>query len=554
MRTPVIPRALARLVLPVALAALGASCRSSVVAIPGGSDAIQRSPREVRLVEAFHDAYAARYDDALASIDRLANEDPSDPAPDLARAHVHCLRALLAGDVFANDANVSAMAEAAESALEKAEARLAANPDDRLALRARGYARSYVARVHVITGSALKAVWHAQGGAADLATSLRDAPDASVEADPFLFLGFFHYMAALSPALVRAVGSVLNLTADCDLGKRELEHAAANGFLYRDEANLTIAFISLLDREADYARSLEILADIRRRFPDNPGFALVQFMAQRKAEDYAGAEATLRGVLALDPATTPEPILLGARVILASLLAEENRFEESEAMLRDLVAEEGDSAERIRARLFLGLGQVAERRGDRAKAEALYREAEESIPIALRWDQDSLKRDVKSRLEKPMTPDEIELRFISGEELRGDPASAVALADRMRARLEAAGEGDGESAAEASYRRGRALARLGRHAEAEADLRAAATSESATARVRGGARFELGRSLFVAGDEKAGREELEALAADSGATDDKSRSLARRFLESPAAAPPTGPLFLTPAGRGPESR
>jgi tetratricopeptide (TPR) repeat protein len=543
-------------VFAIGLALLALSCRSSVVPIPDGATAAakERSPREILFVEAFHDAYSARYDDALAAIDRIAADDPTDPAPDLARAHVQCLRALLSGDIFENDPSVRSMAAAAEAALAKADARLALNPDDALALRARGYARSYIARVHVITGSTLKAVFHAQGGAADLAASLRGASAAEMEADPYLFLGFFHYMAGLSPALVRAVGSVLNLTADCDLGRKEIEYAAAHGFLYRDEANLTLAFISLLDREADYERSLSLLRDIRRRFPDNPGFALVLYMAQRKADDYDAAEATLREVLAADPAKTPEPIRLGSRVVLAGLLLEQNRFDESEAMLRSLLGEESATSDRVRARLYLGLGQIAERKGDRGRAEAMYREAEASIATALRWDQDALKREVKTRLGKPWTTDEIELRFIAGEDLRGLPASAVALANRMADRLAAEGRADGEAAAEVRYRRGRALAKLSRHAEAETDLRAAAASEAATPRVRGAARFELGRSLVGAGHAREGREELESLvAADSEKTDEKSRSLARHYLLSPAAAPPSGAVLLSP-GRGPESR
>lgn len=537
-----------------ASALLALSCRSSFVPIPDDLAGMSRATAtEMRLVAAFHDAYAARYDEALLAIGRLSEERPDDPEPDLALAHVQFLRALLAGDIFADDPNVRAMASSAERALDKAEALLAADPGDVRALRARGFARSYVARVHVITGSTLKAVWHAQGGAADLAASLRASAEKDRDADPYLFLGFFHYMTGLSPALVRSVGSVLNITADCELGLEEIEHAAAHGVLYRDEAKLTLAFISLLDREADYARSLELLHDIRRRFPDNPGFALVLFMAQRRMEDYASAEATLRDLLARDPASTPEPIRLGARVVLAALLAEENRFDESESLLALLLDEEGDAAERVRSRLHLALGLIAERRGNRAEAEALYREAEAAIAKALRWDQEQLKRDVKARLEKPLSSDEIELRYILGEELRGDPASALALADAMAARLEREGRGRGSDpeSAELLFRRGRALAKLARRAEAETELRAAAEAKAATAKVRGAARFGLGKLLVDSGRSREGRDELEALVrADSESTDLRSRSLARRFLEAaPAGAPAGVPVLLSP-GRG----
>lgn len=550
------PPALLVLAACLAPALLALSCRSSRVPIPDEFALANRpSASEERLVAAFHEAYAARYDAALEEIDRLAAENPDDPEPDLARAHVECLRALLSGDILADDPSVRSMTDSAEAALAKAEARLAADPADVRALRARGFARSYVARAHVITGSTLKAVWHAQGGAADLAASLRATAEEERDADPYLFLGFFHYMSGLSPSFVRAVGSVLNLTADCDLGLREIEHAAAHGVLYRDEAKLTLAFLSLLDREADYARSLDLLLDLTRRFPDNPGFALVLFMAQRRVEDYAAAEATLRRILARDPASTPEPIRLGTRVVLAGLLAELNRFDESETILASLLEERSESAERVRARLHLALGSIAERRGDRAGAEALYREAESAIANALRWDQESLKREVKSRLEKPLTPDEIELRFIQGEELRGDPASALALADRMADRLAGESAPDDPAAAELRYRRGRAAAKLGRREEAEADFRAAAGASSATAKVRGAARFELGKLLVEAGRSKEGRDELEALTrADTESADLRSRSLARRWLlVAPASLPVPVPVLRAP-GRGPDNR
>ncbi len=506
-----------------------AGCRSSVVSIPVLLDESERSPRESRIAEALREAYDARYDEALRSIDAIAAEDPDDPDADLARAHVHLLRALLSGDASGDDSNTRALAAAAEAALLKAERRLDRDGSDRKALRDRGYARSYAARAQFLSGNSIRAVFGSQGGAADLAASLRGAPDA--DADPFLFIGFFHYMAGLAPPIVRAVSSLLNVTGDCDLGRAEIEHAARHGFLYRDEAALTLAFIGLLDREADYERSLDLLSDLVARYPMNAGFALVLHLAQRRAEDYEGAEATLRSLLARDPETLEPSIVLGTRVLLAALVAEKNRLGEAEETLESILALEGKAADRVRGRAALALGLVAERRGDRARAVALYEEARDGIESAFQWDRDDLRREVEWRRKAPISRDEIELRFVAGEERRGDAESTLAAAAAMRARLAEEGRLGGESDGELFFREARAALALGDVAAADLSFRAAAACEGAAARVRGAARYDLGRLLLSQGRPELGRAELASLVdAPLRDADVRSRSRARNLL------------------------
>ena len=337
--------------------------------------------------KAFAQTYDLDYPEAVATFDKALALDPNDSATHRARAtatwlHIIFIRGSITVDQYlgaaANSdlkldkppaADVATFARHVARALELAERRLAANPNDVNALydvgAAVGLQASYSATVDGRVGAAFRAARRAY-----------DTHERVMALDPSrkdagLTVGTYRYVVATLSLPARWVAYLVGFGGDKSKGLHMIEEAAR----YPGDAQVDAKFALMLlyNREARYQEALAVIRELMARFPRNRVLRLEAGATAIRARQYSEADRLLTAGIDGLP-SDPRPRAFGEEAMwfykrgLARLA-----LRRLEPARRDLSRAAGfPMRDWVKARLQLELGKLADLEARRADATAAY--------------------------------------------------------------------------------------------------------------------------------------------------------------------------------------
>ena len=345
-----------------------------------------QTPAELRR-QAFQHAYNLDYPEALATFDKALALDPNDSATHRARAtavwlHIIFRRGSITVDQYLGGASrrdlklekpPAAEAETfrrhLDKALELAERRLAANPDDPGALydvgAAVGLQAPYVATVEGRIGGAFGAARRAYD------THERVLALDPQRKDAGLIVGTYRYVVATLALPARWVAYLAGFGGDKTKGLQFVEQAARHPGEVQVDARF--ALMLLYNREGRYLEALEVIRDLMARFPRNRVLKLEAGATAIRARHYTEADRLLtEGIDGL--ASDRRPRAFGEEAMwyykrgMARLAL--RRLEPARA---DLLRAEGlPTRDWVKARVQLELGKLADLTARRDDARRRY--------------------------------------------------------------------------------------------------------------------------------------------------------------------------------------
>ncbi len=240
--------------------------------------------------------YELKFAEARRAILAYQREQPRDPMGEAAEAASYLFdefnrQGVLTSAFFLNDdrllggvagspdpQNSAAFVEAVRRTRSMAQLRLktdAENPDALLALTlSDGMESDFEALIEKHQIESLSLMRRAQHEAAAL---LQVAPDSY---DAFFAIGAADYIIGCLPAYKRVVLWFGGFRGNRQRGMATLEKTATNGHYLKPLAKVFLALAA--EREHEFDRARELLADLHRQFPDNPVFAHeLELAAQR---------------------------------------------------------------------------------------------------------------------------------------------------------------------------------------------------------------------------------------------------------------------------------
>jgi tetratricopeptide (TPR) repeat protein len=354
-------------------------------------DARAQAPNAAQLrSQAFAQAYNLDYPEAVASFDKALALEPNDSATHRARAaatwlHIIFRRGSITVDQYLGGASRSDLAlekpPAAEadtfrrhltSALELAERRLAANPNDVGALydvgAAVGLQASYAATVEGRVGGAFRAARRAY-----------DTHERVLALDPSrkdagLIVGTYRYVVATLSLPARWVAYLAGFGGDKSKGLHMIEEAAR--YPGDTQVDAKFALMLLYNREGRFDEALAVIRELMTRFPRNRVLRLEAGATAIRARKYSEADRLLSAGIEGLPAD-PRPRAFGEEGMwfykrgMARLAL--RRLEPARA---DLTRASGSPLrDWVKARVQLEVGKLADLEARRADARSAYSEA-----------------------------------------------------------------------------------------------------------------------------------------------------------------------------------
>ena len=394
---------------PAAAAGIALAAAMVALAAPGLS---AQTPAELRR-QAFQHAYNLDYPEAVAAFDKALALDPNDSATHRARAtavwlHIIFRRGSITVDQYLGgaarrdlklDKPPAAEAETfrrhMEKALELAERRLAANPDDVNALydvgAAVGLQASYVATVEGRIGGAFGAARRAYD------THERVLALDPQRKDAGLIVGTYRYVVATLALPARWVAYLAGFGGDKTKGLQFVEQAARHPGEVQVDARF--ALMLLYNREGRYLEALDVIRDLMARFPRNRVLKLEAGATAIRARHYTEADRLLtEGIDGL--ASDPRPRAFGEEAMwfykrgMARLAL--RRLEPARA---DLTRAEGlPTRDWVKARVQLELGKLADLTARRDDARRRYGRA---ISLARTGNDPETRRQAERWVRQP---------------------------------------------------------------------------------------------------------------------------------------------------------
>ena len=340
-------------------------------------------------------------------------------------------------------------------------------------------------------------------------------------------LGLYQYYADVAPSVLKVLRWFLGLPGgDRATGLAQLQRARQRGVLLKAEAAYQLHLIDLW-YENNNEEALEILSDLRARYPHNPLFVLNAAQAHEVYRSDRATALTLYRSL-VDGArsgTLREPLLaetwgrLGAAAQLTALAEPDRAADDARAVLaRRPAAPYGAMAQ-----AQLELGRALDQIGLRDQAVAAYRAALAAAPAGDPRDVRRAARQGLSRAPDRMTAEASRLSLDGWRAFeRGEVAGAAASLDRaVQIRPD-----DGVH----RYRRGRVLLATRDGAAARADFeRALQVRPLPPAPYVAASYYELGAILEAASDRARAVSMYEVASRAHGAWAE-TRTLAQRAL------------------------
>jgi tetratricopeptide (TPR) repeat protein len=209
------------------------------------------------------------------------------------------------------------------------------------------------------------------------------ALDPSIE-DAYFGIGLYQYYADVAPAAAKFLRFLLLLPGgDKTEGLARMRRARANGSLLQGEADYQLHVIYLwYEHRADLA--VELLEELRRRYPRNPLFAVqLADVQERYQHDLTASLATWRALLATARGGRVNEADLAtaqARLGIAHVLDALSQTDAALDELRALVDARPARPYGALASGYLAIGKAEDRLGHRDAALAAYRLAMASAP------------------------------------------------------------------------------------------------------------------------------------------------------------------------------
>ena len=344
---------------------------------------------------------------------------------------------------------------------------------------------------------------------------IKDALERALQLDPALEdahfgIGLYHYYADVAPAAAKFLRFLLLLPGgDKTEGLARMRRARANGALLQGEADYQLHIVYLwYEHRADLA--VELLEELRRRYPGNPMFAAqLAGVQERYQHDLTASLATWRALLAAarrgsvhEAELATAQARLGVAHVLDALAQTDAALDE----LRALVEARPARPHGALAAGYLALGEAEDRLGHRDAALAAYRLAVSSAPSP---DADGVRSEAADRQRHAPDPVGAEAYRLSLQGWRLLERGNAAAAEPMLARAAILDPRD----AVTRYRHARAL--QARHDEA-----GALTEYDAALRLAASAPAPIAAAAFLDAarlEERLGRRD-EAIAHYQAAT------------------------------------
>jgi tetratricopeptide (TPR) repeat protein len=361
---------------------------------------------------------------------------------------------------------------------------------------------------------------------------IKNALERALALDPGLEdanagLGLYQYYADIAPSVIKILRWFLGLPGgDKAKGLAQLHRARQRGVLLKAEAAYQLHFIDLW-YENKSGEAIDLLGDLRARYPHNPVFLLNAAQAHEIfRSDRAAALAVYRSLVdGARDGSLREPVLaetwgrLGAAAQYTALEEPDRAAEEARAVIAARPAAPVGAL----AQAHVELGRALDQLGRRDEAVAAYRAAMAAAPAG---DPREARRSAQRALSRAPDRTAADARRLS---LDGWRAFERGDAARARAALDRAVELEGDDGVH-RYRRGRVRAAQGDRAGARADFeRALQARPLPPAPFVAGSYYELGAVLEAAGDRARALAMYDAAARAHGAPAE-TRSLAERAL------------------------
>lgn len=373
---------LAKLVLVVI--ALIPTCAASAAGTPVHSDPLNYDPL---VKDAYDHYYNLDYEGAIARFEEVRAAHPNDP---IATAYLlNCLlfRELYRLDLldttfYANDGFLSGkhpvtedpkirdqINDLADKAIQQADAKYTAHPDDLNALFVRGWARSlkatYEAMVEreYVTGLRLALEAHSDH------QHLLDRDPNYVDAK--LVVGVYQYVIGSLSFGFKVVVGFAGMSGSKAKGLDLLYDSAARGVITSIESRTCLAFF--LRREAQYKKAIAIVHTQAKEYPRDFLFALEEANLLKDDGQGPAAIAAYRQVVndARDPGHYPDAHLELAYFGLGETLRGQKMFPDAVTAFEQASALLTTSAE-LKRRSLLAAGQVYDLMHEHDKARGEY--------------------------------------------------------------------------------------------------------------------------------------------------------------------------------------
>jgi hypothetical protein len=253
--------------------------------------------------------------------------------------------------------------------IQLADQRLKANPRDKDAFFARGYAKGlHAAYITLVDHSWFAAARQGLSARNDSESALKIDPDY---ADADMAVGIQQFAVASLPGMVRVVVGFAGVGGNKEKGLRLLRISAEKGVVTSVEARTTLSLF--LRHDARYPEALAVQHGLATQFPHDYLFRLEEANLAKDKGDGPGAIAIYKQVIAdaLKPGFFVDPRLQLAYFGLADTERGQNQIAEA-AKHYLLASNQPVSSDWLRKRAELNAGQMLDLLHDRPAAIAQY--------------------------------------------------------------------------------------------------------------------------------------------------------------------------------------
>jgi tetratricopeptide (TPR) repeat protein len=340
--------------------------------------------------DAYHHFYNLDYDGAISRFEQVYKAHPQEPLAPAELLMAVIFRELYHQDLldttyYAHDNFLtnqrrvdipSAARQQIESLLNQtttlADQRLKANPQDKNALFAKGYAKGlHAAFITLADHSFFAAARQGLAARNDSEAVLKIDPDY---ADADLAIGIQQFAVASLPRMVRLVVGIAGVGGNKERGLQLLRIAATKGVVTNIEARTTLSLF--LRHDGRYPEALAVQRGLAKQFPHDYLFRLEEANLAKDKGDGRGAIAIYKQVLAdaAKPGYFIDPRLQMAYFGLADTERGQNDIADAAKHFL-LAADQPDSSDWLRKRAQLNAGEMLDLLHNRPAAIAQYQKA-----------------------------------------------------------------------------------------------------------------------------------------------------------------------------------
>ena len=334
---------------------------------PAGSKALKFCQLTEEGVQANLQGHYGRAD---AIWQQLRELEPTDPTPDLWEAETAWWRLVLNDGAVEQDERIQTLIG---RAMDLAEARLKANPEDAAAMRDKGLALMMRTRLDGMRGRYLSA-----GRSGEKARALLEEArvlDPSQDRGQFP-LAVYYYYAGIAPSFLKWVSWLWFVPkGDREKGLAIMREVQSKPGPHADEARFMLMVVNTYHAPLDLSSALESGRVLHERYPDNVLFhsELVEVLLKKGLYPEAIEQALALEAQSPDDEVARTRPLLG-RILRAQAVLLSGSPDEAAAILATV--DEPDARLPIWGRAWFHLveGQILDAQGDREAALAQYRE------------------------------------------------------------------------------------------------------------------------------------------------------------------------------------